>query len=83
VEVPFSGASLGTSVEVPTLEGSKRVKVRPGTQSGSRIRLKGFGVPTRRGGGTGDLYAVIMVKVPETLSAEQEELLEKLRNTGL
>ena len=83
VEMPFSGACLGTSVEVPTLEGSKRVKVRAGTQSGSRIRLKGFGVPERRGGGAGDLYAVVMVKVPETLTAEQEQLLEKLRACGL
>lgn len=82
VEVPFSGACLGTSVEVPTLEGHKRVKVRAGTQNGSRIRLKGFGVPNRHGG-AGDLYAVVMVKVPETLTAEQELLLEKLRNTGL
>jgi curved DNA-binding protein len=83
VEVPFSGACLGTSVEVPTLDGCKRVKVRAGSKNGSRIRLKGFGVPERRGSGAGDLYAVVMVKVPETLTAEQEDLLEKLRNTGL
>jgi curved DNA-binding protein len=83
VAVPFSGACLGTSVEVPTLDGHKRVKVRPGTQSGSRIRLKGFGVPERRGGGAGDLFAVISVKVPETLTAEQEGLLEALRASGL
>ena len=83
VEVPFSGACLGTSVEVPTLEGHKRVKVRAGTQSGSRIRLKGFGVPERRGSGAGDLYAVITVKVPETLTGEQQVLLEKLRESGL
>jgi curved DNA-binding protein len=83
VEVPFSGACLGTSVEVPTLDGHKRVKVRAGTQNGSRIRLKGFGVPERRGSAAGDLYAVISVKVPETLTAEQEQLLEKLRDSGL
>jgi len=83
VEVPFSGACLGTSVEVPTLEGHKRVKVRAGTQNGSRIRLKGFGVPERRGSVAGDLYAVISVKVPETLTVEQEQLLEKLRDSGL
>jgi DnaJ-class molecular chaperone len=40
-------------------------------------------VPERRGGGAGDLYAVVMVKVPETLTAEQEQLLEKLRACGL
>lgn len=80
VTVPFSGACLGTSTEVQTLDGQKRVKIRPGTRSGSRIRLKGFGVP---GDPAGDLYAVIEVAVPEKLTAEQEELLEKLRNAGL
>jgi len=83
VEVPFSGVCLGTSVVVPTLEGQKRVKVRAGTRNGSRIRLKGFGVPERRGRGAGDLYAVVVVKVPETLTGEQQALLEKLRDSGL
>ncbi len=82
VDVPFSAACLGSSVEVPTLEGSRRVKLRAGTQCGSRIRLKGFGVPERHGG-AGDLYAIIAVRVPEKLTAEQEKLLEKLRDTGL
>ena len=80
VGVPFSGACLGTSVDVPTLEGEKRVKVKPGTKSGSRIRLKGFGVPGEAGG---DLYAIVDVRVPEELTPEQEKLLEKLRETGL
>jgi len=83
VEIPFSGACLGTSVAVPTLEGQKRVKVRAGTRNGSRIRLKGFGVPERHGRGAGDLYAVVVVKVPETLTEEQQVLLEKLRDSGL
>jgi curved DNA-binding protein len=80
VAVPFSGACLGTTVEVPTLAGEKRVKVKGGTKSGSRIRLKGFGVP---GHPAGDLYAVVAVTVPESVTAEQEKLLEKLRETGL
>ncbi|TLM68212.1 MAG: J domain-containing protein [Deltaproteobacteria bacterium] len=80
VSVPFSGACLGTSVEVPTLDGEKRVKVKAGTRSGSRIRLKGFGVP---GNPSGDLYAIIEVAVPEGLTAEQGKLLEKLRDCGL
>ncbi len=54
VAVPFSGACLGTSVEVPTMDGDKRVKVKAGTKSGSRLRLKGYGVP---GHPAGDLYA--------------------------
>lgn len=80
VQVPFSGACLGTTVDVPTLEGDKRIKVKAGTRSGSRIRLKGFGVPGHPGG---DLYAVVAVDVPDSLSAEQQKLLEKLRDCGL
>jgi curved DNA-binding protein len=80
VTVPFSGVCLGTSVAIPTLEGEKRVKVKAGTKSGSRIRLKGFGVPGHPGG---DLYAIIEVAVPEELTAEQEKLLRELRDCGL
>ena len=80
VEVPFSGVCLGTSVEVPTLDGNKRVKVKPGMKSGGRIRLKGFGVP---GSPAGDLYAIVEVAVPGELTTEQEKLLLKLRDNGL
>jgi len=82
VQVPFSGACLGTSVDVPTLAGEKRVKVPPGMAGGGKIRLKGFGVPIR-GGSKGDLYAVVEVAVPARLSPAQTELLEKLRAEGL
>ena len=76
--IPFSDVCLGTSIDVPTLDGSKRVKVPAGMQTGGKIRLKGLGVP-----GKGDLYAVIEVDVPKALNAEQKKLLEKLRDTGL
>ena len=81
VQIPFSGACLGTTTDVPTLEGSKRVKVPAGMQAGGKIRLKGFGVPFRHG--KGDLYAVIEVAVPTRLTARQKELLEKLREEDL
>jgi curved DNA-binding protein len=82
VRVPFSGVCLGTSVDVPTLEGDKRIKVPAGMSSGGKIRLKGFGVP--RGRGTrGDLYAVVEVAVPDRLNDRQKELLEQLRTEGL
>ena len=42
VKIPFTGACLGTSVDVKTLEDTKRIKVKPGTQNGSKVRLKGF-----------------------------------------
>jgi curved DNA-binding protein len=83
VSIPFTGACLGTSVDVETLEESKRIKVKAGTQSGSKIRLKGFGVPGRPGKQAGDLYAVIDVEVPKKMSEEQKELLEKLQEEGL
>jgi curved DNA-binding protein len=82
VQVPFSGACLGTSVTVPTLEGERRVKVPAGMSGGGKIRLKGFGVPGHKGGG-GHLYAVVEVAVPNKLSEKQKELLEKLRKEGL
>jgi curved DNA-binding protein len=82
VRVPFSGACLGTSIDVPTLEENKRIKVPAGMSSGGKIRLKGFGVPRSRGT-RGDLYVVIEVAVPDRLSARQKELLEQLRAEGL
>lgn len=81
VRVPFSGACLGTSVEVPTLEGAKKVKIHAGTQGGGKIRLKGFGVKGR--GRTGDLYAVVDVAVPTSLTDEQRRLLQQLQELEL
>ena len=81
VPVPFSGACLGTTVEVPTLEGKKRVKVPAGMQNGGKIRLKGYGVPARSG--KGDLYAVVEVAVPGAITDHQRKLLEALREEGL
>jgi curved DNA-binding protein len=81
VRIPFSGACLGTSTDVPTLEGSKRVKIPAGLQSGSKIRLKGLGVPAPEG--QGDLYAVVEVEIPSKLTDEQKTLLEKLREEGI
>ena len=83
VKIPFTGACLGTTVTVETLEDSKRIKVKPGTQNGSKIRLKGFGVPARAGKVNGDLYAIIDIDVPQLLSEEQKVLIEKLRDEGV
>jgi curved DNA-binding protein len=78
VPITLSSACLGTSVEVPTLTDVKRVKVKPGMQPGDKIRLKGFGVPNK-----GDLYAVITIEVPKTLTEKQQELLQQIKDEGL
>lgn len=83
VAISYSEICLGSSVEVPTLDQPKRVKVPAGLQPGQKIRLRGFGVPASGRRAAGDLYAVIDVKVPRVLSTAQQELLEKLREAGL
>lgn len=82
LEIPFTGACLGTSVEVPTLDGPRRVKVPAGIASGGKIRLAGFGVP-QRSGDKGDLYATIDIAIPKHLTEKQRELLDELKETGL
>ncbi|HII06275.1 MAG TPA: molecular chaperone DnaJ [Methanotrichaceae archaeon] len=73
-------ATLGTDLEVPTLDGKKaRIKIPAGTQSGSVFRLKGKGIPRLHGfGGTGDMHVRVNVKTPTKLSGRQKELLEEL-----
>jgi len=75
----FSEAALGMEAEVPLLpEGSARVKVAPGTQSGRLIRLRGKGLPQLQSAGRGDLIVRVVVWTPSGLNAEQEALLRKL-----
>jgi curved DNA-binding protein len=82
--VRFSEAALGGEVEVPTIDGKTlKVKVPPGTQSNTRLRLKGYGVPHLGGGGRGDAYVRIFVDTPARLSERQRQLIEELRREGL
>jgi DnaJ-class molecular chaperone len=78
VPVAFSLAALGGKVQVPTLEGSVEMTVPAGTQGGQRLRLAGKGLP-RKGGGRGDLFARIKVRVPRKLDDEGRALVEKLK----
>jgi molecular chaperone DnaJ len=72
-------AALGTKLEVPTLEGAEDVHVRPGTQPGETIELRGRGMPLlRRPGRRGDLRVVINVVIPRQLNDEQRKLLHQL-----
>jgi molecular chaperone DnaJ len=74
-------AALGESVEVPTLDGKVRMKIDAGTQSGKLLRLRGKGLPTMNGYGTGDIIICVNIWTPQSLSKEEKELLEKLRNS--
>mgnify|MGYP001257489646 FL=1 len=78
--ISIADAALGTSIEIPTIDGGKaKIKIPSGTQSGKQFRLKGKGMPLMRGSGTGDLYVQVNTEVPVSLNKEQKELLEKFR----
>ena len=78
--ISIADAALGTSMEIPTIDGGKaKIKIPSGTQSGKQFRLKGKGMPYMRGSGTGDLYVQVNTEVPISLNKEQKELLEKFR----
>jgi len=77
----FTQAALGTELEVPTLNGKTRLKVPAGSQTGTLFRLKGLGMPHLNRGGRGDELVTLFVTVPEKLSKDQRQLLEKLAST--
>ena len=82
-KLPFTHFFLGGEIEVETLEGKKvRVKVPPLVKPGSKLRLRGLGLP-KDDASRGDLYIVLQVEMPETLTPEQKELLNKLKLLGL
>ena len=76
--IGYPQAALGAEVTVPTLDGSTKVRIKPGTQAGETIRLKGKGMPRFRGYGKGDLLVRVGISVPEKLTSRQRELLEQL-----
>ena len=78
--VSITDAILGADVEVPCIDGTVKVKVEPGTQSGTVVRLRGKGLPTVNGyGGVGDLYVKIAVWIPKKLNRDEKEIVESLR----
>jgi molecular chaperone DnaJ len=79
LQLSIAQAALGTRARIPTIEGDEDLEVRPGTQPGTEIRLRGRGVPQlRRPGARGDLHVLIHVNVPTKLSKRQRQLLEEL-----
>lgn len=75
----LTDAVLGTTLQVPTLDGSASVTIPPGTQPGAVLRIKGKGLPEFGTGHRGELYLRIEVRVPEQLSHEERKLYEQLR----
>lgn len=82
-KIPFTLAVLGGVVEVPTIDGEVKLRIRPGTQSGTVVRLRGKGVQSPNTFNRGDQYVKIIVEVPTRLTREQRELLKKLSRTGI
>lgn len=79
VPISFSQAALGAEIQVPTLEGDHTLKIPEGTQSGTRLKIRGRGVPVLNGHGKGDLFVDVRVQTPSKLSKRQRELLQELQ----
>lgn len=79
--ISFTQAALGADVDIPTLKGSVRYHVPEGTQSGSELRIKGYGLPQIRGTAKGDIIAKVHVDIPTKLSEQQKALLREFDAT--
>jgi molecular chaperone DnaJ len=79
--ISFVDAALGTSLEVPTVDGNVKIKIDPGTQGGKILRLKGKGIKDIDGYGRGDQLIHVNIWVPKQVSAEERDALEALRNS--
>lgn len=82
IPVSFAQSALGAEIEVPTLQGTAKIKIHAGTQPGHIVRLKGKGFPHLRGAGSGDQLCRVMLEVPTKLTARQKELLQEFDEAG-
>jgi molecular chaperone DnaJ len=78
--VTYAQAALGSEIDVPTIEGTARVTVPAGIQSGELLRLRGLGLPELNGAIRGDQLVRVLVWTPDDLTAEQERVLKELRD---
>jgi curved DNA-binding protein len=82
--VKLSEILMGTRISVSTLDDKKlSIKIPPGTQPGTKMRMPGQGLPHMKSKKKGDLYVKIQVKLPKQLTDEQKDLIDKLAETGL
>ena len=80
--ISVTDAMLGTEIQIPTLDGAHKLKIDPGTQSGTVVKLRGKGVPQAGGYGKGDLYVKILVWIPRKLSRSEKEAVESMRDSS-
>ncbi|HEX4012900.1 MAG TPA: molecular chaperone DnaJ [Candidatus Cybelea sp.] len=80
--VSFPSAALGATIDVPSLHGDVEVTLPPGTQTGSRLRLRGHGMPSVRGSQHGDHYVTVHILVPTKMNRRQREALEEYAQAG-
>lgn len=79
LHISFVDAALGSSVEVPTIDGKAKIKIEPGTQGGKILRLKGKGVPEVNSYHKGDQLVYVNIWTPKVISKDERDLLEKLQ----
>lgn len=82
VPISFVHAALGGEMEVPTMDGSAKLTIPEGTQTGTLFRLKGKGVPSLRGFGRGDQLVKVNVEVPRRLNSRQKKILQEFAQAG-
>lgn len=83
VGIPFSLAVMGGEIKVPTIDGEVKIRIRPGTQGATMMRLREHGVSHLHGRGRGDEYVRINVLIPEKLNREQRKIIEEMEQEGL
>jgi molecular chaperone DnaJ len=80
VPISFTQATLGTTIDVPSINGTQGLKIPPGTQYGNIFRIKGQGLPDIRTHRTGDELVQVTIETPKKLNAEQQDLLRQFAN---
>ena len=78
MNITVTTAILGGEVEVPTIDGKARIKIAPGTHAGKVLRLRGKGLPDVNGYGRGDIMVVVDITIPDEITKEERQLIEKL-----
>ena len=81
VPISFTQAALGTTIEVPSLDGPRSLNILAGTQYGSVFRIKGHGLPNVRSGRTGDELVQVVIETPTRLNPRQQEMLREFAAT--